>query len=81
MAQCLELEDHGSDNDKLSADPKLVWDLLLHPHKSMGPHGIHPEILKRAGWGHCEVSRNILEWSWASGEVPIEWKLSNLQEG
>ena len=42
------LEDHNWGNAKLPADPELVPDLLLQldAHKSMGPNGIHPRVLK-----------------------------------
>ncbi|KAJ7419438.1 hypothetical protein WISP_54013 [Willisornis vidua] len=45
--QCPELEDHDC-NDQLSVNPEIVWDLLLqvYPYKPIGPHGIHPRILK-----------------------------------
>ncbi|KAK4810960.1 hypothetical protein QYF61_014432 [Mycteria americana] len=42
------LEDRDWGDDKLPADPELVQDLLLQldAHKSMGPDGIHPRVLK-----------------------------------
>ncbi|KAJ7413813.1 hypothetical protein WISP_88137 [Willisornis vidua] len=47
-SQYPELEDHDCKNDQLPVNPEIVWDLLLllDPCKSMGPHGIHPRILK-----------------------------------
>ncbi|KAJ7424113.1 hypothetical protein WISP_30535 [Willisornis vidua] len=47
--QCPELEDDDCEKHQLSADPELVWDLLLQldPYKSMGPDGIHSRILKK----------------------------------
>lgn len=43
------MEDHKCGNsDFLSVDPEIVRDQLyqLNVHKSMGPHGIHPSVLK-----------------------------------
>lgn len=76
------LRDHGCENDKLPPDPELVWDLLLHldPHESMGPHGIYPEVLKELVAVIVRSLLMILEWSWASEEIPVDWKLSNFQE-
>lgn len=43
-----EVEDDDCSNDKLPANPELVWDLLLQTYadKSMGSNGIHPKVLK-----------------------------------
>jgi len=47
-AQSPGLGDCSSGGDKLTADFELVGDFLLqlNPHKSMGPNGIHPRVLK-----------------------------------
>lgn len=43
-----EVEDDDCSNDKLPANPELLWDLLLqlYAYKSMGHNGIHPRVLK-----------------------------------
>ncbi|KAJ7417642.1 RNA-directed DNA polymerase from mobile element jockey-like protein [Pitangus sulphuratus] len=75
---CPELENHGC--DKLSADLKLVQDLLLQldPCKYMGLDGINPRILKELGDAIARPLTMIFEWPWESGEVPADWKLANI---
>ncbi|TRZ12821.1 hypothetical protein HGM15179_014277 [Zosterops borbonicus] len=76
-SHCPELEDHGCDNNKLSLDPELVWDLLLQldPCKSMSPNKINPRILAELTDIIMRFLSGIFEWSWQSGEVPADWKL------
>lgn len=44
----------------------------------MVPYEIHPKVLKKL----CDVTLRplsiIFQWSWNSGKVPIDWKLSNV---
>ncbi|KAJ7409983.1 rna-directed dna polymerase from mobile element jockey-like [Pitangus sulphuratus] len=47
--------------------------LKLYTYKSMEPGGIHPRILKDKLMSLPLLV--ILEWSWASREVPADWKL------
>ncbi|KAK4810807.1 LOW QUALITY PROTEIN: hypothetical protein QYF61_008779 [Mycteria americana] len=74
----LEGCDWGS--DKLPADFELVWDLLLqlNAHKSMGPDGIHPRVLKELADVIARPLSVIYQRSWESGEVPVDWKLANV---
>ncbi|GAB0207044.1 mitochondrial enolase superfamily member 1 [Grus japonensis] len=67
-------------NDKLPADSKLVQDLLLQldAHKPMGPNGIHPRVLKELDDVIAGPLSIIFQWSWESGEVPVNWKLANV---
>ncbi|KAK4828010.1 hypothetical protein QYF61_022787 [Mycteria americana] len=60
-------------DDKLTADPEFVRDLLLQldAHKSMGTDGLHPRVLK-------QQANAIAGPSWVSGEVPVDWKLANI---
>lgn len=46
--QCPELEDCGCESERISVDPEVARDLLLHldPCNSMGPGMIHPRTLK-----------------------------------
>ncbi|KAK4831125.1 hypothetical protein QYF61_015428 [Mycteria americana] len=48
---------------------EMLSDLLhcLDTHKSMGPDGIHPRVLKE-----------LAEQSWLTEEVPVDWKLPNV---
>ncbi|GAB0204308.1 mitochondrial enolase superfamily member 1 [Grus japonensis] len=77
---CPELEDRDCSNDKLPADPKLVRDLLLHldAYKSMGPDGIHPRVLRELADVTARSLSIVFQWSWESGEVPVDWKLANI---
>ncbi|KAK4810800.1 hypothetical protein QYF61_008773 [Mycteria americana] len=74
----LEGCDWGS--DKLPADFELAWDLLLqlNAHKSMGPDGIHPRVLKELADVIARPLSVIYQRSWESGEVPVDWKLANV---
>ncbi|GAB0180473.1 spindle and kinetochore-associated protein 3 [Grus japonensis] len=77
---CPELEDRDCGNNKLPADPEIVWDLLLHldAYKSMGPDGIHPRVLRELADVIVRPLSIIFQWSWESGEVPVDWKLANV---
>ena len=67
-------------NDKLPADPEHVRDLLLHldPYKSMCPDGIHPRVLRELADVTVGPLSIIFQWSWESGEVPVDWKMANV---
>ncbi|GAB0191241.1 mitochondrial enolase superfamily member 1 [Grus japonensis] len=49
----------------------MVSDLLHHfnTHKSMGPDGIHPRVLREL--------MEVLTKFWLTGEVPVDWKLAS----
>ncbi|KAK4827430.1 hypothetical protein QYF61_017868 [Mycteria americana] len=74
------LEDRDWGDDKLPANSKLLQDLLLHldAHKSMGPDGIHPRVLKLLASVITGLLSIIFQWSWESGQVPVDWKLANV---
>ncbi|KAK4807113.1 hypothetical protein QYF61_018454 [Mycteria americana] len=74
------LEHHDWGNDKLPADSELVRDLLLQldAHKSMGPDGIHPRVLKELANVIVGPLSIIFQRSLESGEVPVDWKLANV---
>ncbi|TRZ07292.1 hypothetical protein HGM15179_019816, partial [Zosterops borbonicus] len=78
--QSPELEDHGYENDKLPVSPETVQDLLLHldSYKSMGPDEIHPKMLKELADVIVRPLSMISQWSWESGEVPVDWTLGNI---
>lgn len=67
-------------DDKLPADPDLVWNLLLqlYVQKSLGPDGTHPRVLKDVASVITGPLFIIFQWSWESGEVPVDWKLANI---
>ncbi|KAJ7419750.1 RNA-directed DNA polymerase from mobile element jockey-like protein [Pitangus sulphuratus] len=78
--QCPELGDLGCENDQLPSNPEVVSDLLLHlePCKSMGPDEILPRTVIQLADVITRPLSMIFEWSWESGEVPVDWKLDNV---
>ncbi|GAB0179602.1 mitochondrial enolase superfamily member 1 [Grus japonensis] len=73
-------EDCDWGDDKLPADPELVQDLVpqLDAHKSMGPDGIHPRVLKELADVITAPLFIIFQQSWEYGEVSINRKLANV---
>ncbi|KAJ7400317.1 hypothetical protein BTVI_106713 [Pitangus sulphuratus] len=57
-----------------------VSDLLIHldPHKSMGPDGIHPRVMRELVEKLNKPLSIIYHQSWLTGEVPDNWKLPNV---
>ena len=78
--RCPELEDYDGGNDKLPTDPEHVQDLLFHldPYKFMGLDGIHPRALRELADIIAGPLSIIFQWSWVSGEVPVDWKMANV---
>lgn len=74
------LEDHDWCYDKLLPNPESVQDLLLQldDHKSVESNGIHPRVLKELANVTVEPLSNSFQWFGESGEVPIDWKLTNV---
>ena len=58
----------------------MVGDLLQHldVHKSMGPDGIHPRVLRELAEKLAKTLSIIYQQSWLSGEVPVDWRLANV---
>ncbi|KFV57362.1 hypothetical protein N341_07264, partial [Tyto alba] len=59
---------------------EMVSDLLhhLHMHKSMGPDGIHPKVLRDLAEVLTKPLSIIFHQSWLTREVPVDWKLANV---
>ncbi|PKU44208.1 rna-directed dna polymerase from mobile element jockey-like [Limosa lapponica baueri] len=58
----------------------MVSDLLQHlgTHKSMGPDGIHPRVLRELVKVLTKPLYIIYQQSWLTGEVAVDWKLTNV---
>ncbi|KAK4831271.1 hypothetical protein QYF61_016741 [Mycteria americana] len=74
------LEDCDWGDDELPTDTEVIRDLLLQldVHKSMRPDGIHPRVLKELADVIAGPLSIIFQWSWESGEVPVDWKMANV---
>ncbi|KAK4808577.1 hypothetical protein QYF61_009880 [Mycteria americana] len=70
-----ELEDRdGEQNKSPIIQEEAVNDLLRHldTHKSMGPDGIHPRVLRELVEELAKPLSIIYQQSWLTGEVPGE---------
>ncbi|KAJ7428100.1 rna-directed dna polymerase from mobile element jockey-like [Pitangus sulphuratus] len=58
----------------------MVSDLLCHLdlHKSMGPDGMHPRVLRELSEELTKPLSIIYQQSWSNREVPGDWKLANV---
>uniref|UniRef100_A0A8D0F699 Reverse transcriptase domain-containing protein n=1 Tax=Strix occidentalis caurina TaxID=311401 RepID=A0A8D0F699_STROC len=82
---CIEgIQPPQSDDRDWENDPpaiqERVSDLLHHvdTHKSMGPDGIHPRVLKELAGVLAKPLSIIYQQSWLTEEVPTDWKLANV---
>ncbi|KFP75099.1 hypothetical protein N311_07134, partial [Apaloderma vittatum] len=59
---------------------EIVTDLLQHldVHKSIGPDGMHPRVLKDLAAVITKPLSIIYQQSWLTGEVPSDWKLADV---
>uniref|UniRef100_A0A493T5Q6 Reverse transcriptase domain-containing protein n=1 Tax=Anas platyrhynchos platyrhynchos TaxID=8840 RepID=A0A493T5Q6_ANAPP len=74
------VERDGEQDVALTIHEELVGDLLRHldVHKSMGPDGIHPRVLRELAEELAKPLSIIYQQSWLSGEVPADWRLANV---
>jgi len=58
----------------------IVSDLLCHidTHKSTGPDGINPRVMKELADLLTKPLSVIYQQSWLTAEVPVDWKLANV---
>ncbi|GAB0179441.1 mitochondrial enolase superfamily member 1 [Grus japonensis] len=58
----------------------MVSNLLkyLDTHRSMGPDGIHPRVLRELVEALTKPLSIIYQQSWLTGEVPVDWRLANV---
>ncbi|KAK4830653.1 hypothetical protein QYF61_012533 [Mycteria americana] len=76
-----ELEDRdGEQNEAPIIQGEMVSDLLHHldTHKSMGPDGIHPRVLRELAEVLTKPLSILYQPSWLTREVPIDWRLANV---
>ena len=59
---------------------EMVSDPLHHvdTHRSVGPVGIHPRVLKELVDVFAQPLSVICQQSWLTGEVPVDWKSANV---
>ena len=59
---------------------EIVSELLhyIDIHKSMGPDGIHPRVLKELAGVLAKLLSIIYQQCWLTGEVPTDWKSANV---
>ncbi|KFP44817.1 RNA-directed DNA polymerase from mobile element jockey, partial [Chlamydotis macqueenii] len=70
----------GEQNKPSIIQEEAVIVLLCHldTHKSMGPDGIHPRVLRKLGQELAKPLSIIYQQSWLTGEVPDDWRLANV---
>ncbi|KAK4813923.1 hypothetical protein QYF61_002993 [Mycteria americana] len=58
----------------------MVSDLLHHldTHKSMGPDGIHPRVLRELAEVLTKPLSILHQQSWLTREVPVDWRLASV---
>ncbi|TRZ07575.1 hypothetical protein HGM15179_019533 [Zosterops borbonicus] len=59
---------------------EIVRELLSHlnVHKSMGPDGIHPRVMRELADELVKLLCIIYQQSWLTGDVPDDWNLANV---
>ncbi|KFP64029.1 hypothetical protein N322_11995, partial [Cariama cristata] len=71
----------GEQNEAPIIQGEMVSDLLLclDTHKSMGPDGIHPRVLRELVEVLTKPLSIIYQQSWLTGEVSVDWRLANVK--
>ncbi|KFP34449.1 hypothetical protein N325_12668, partial [Colius striatus] len=59
---------------------EIVSNLLLHidVHRSMGPDGVHPRLLRELAGVLAKPLSIIDQQSWLIGQLPPDWKSANI---
>ncbi|RMC04880.1 hypothetical protein DUI87_18055 [Hirundo rustica rustica] len=67
-------------NDPPVIQEEAVRELLsrLDIHKSMGPDGIHPRVMRELADELVKPLSTIYQQSWLTGKVPDDWKLASV---
>ncbi|KAK4818819.1 hypothetical protein QYF61_019856 [Mycteria americana] len=76
-----ELEDRdGEQNEPPIVQEEAVNDLLRHldTHKSMGPDGIQPRVLRELAEELAKPLSITYQQSWLTEEAPDDWRLANV---
>ena len=76
-----ELEDRDGEQDEPPIIQEEAVNNLLHhldAHKSMGPDGIHPRVLRELAEELAKPLSIIYQQSWLTGQVPDNWRLANV---
>ncbi|PKU41187.1 rna-directed dna polymerase from mobile element jockey-like [Limosa lapponica baueri] len=70
----------GKQNEVIAIKEEVISDLLLclDAHKSMGPDGLHPRVLKELADVLTMPLSIIYLKSWLTGEVPMDWRAANV---
>ncbi|KAK4832555.1 LOW QUALITY PROTEIN: hypothetical protein QYF61_024055 [Mycteria americana] len=75
-----ELEDRDEEQDEA---PIIQGEMrpaipLRHTHKSMGPDGIHPRVLRELVEVLTKPLSILYQQRWLAGEVPVDWRLASV---
>ncbi|KAK4828619.1 hypothetical protein QYF61_000071 [Mycteria americana] len=76
-----ELEDRDREQNEAPVIPgEMVSDLLHHldTHRSMGPDGIHPRVLRELAEVLTKPLSILYQQSWLTGEVPVDGMAVNV---
>ena len=70
----------GEQNKPCMIHDEMVLDLLqkLDAHKSMGPDGLHPKVLRELADVVAKPLSIILQQFWLSGDALVDWRLANV---
>jgi len=74
------VQNNGEQNKHPITQQEAANGLLCHldSHKSLGPGGIHPRVLRQLVEELAKLLSIIYQQSWLTGEVPDDWRLANV---